>query len=246
MPVEQITKGDLINDALSKMAINGIVVPPEVSDISLATRRLEMIMYRLRDNRDMDLGYNFTARPNPSDRHRLQFNAFDPISSFLAVSLLGDYKLPVPPTLDSQSSAGMSELSGYVLKNQIQQVQYPARAPRGSGTTQKYIRWRSFHPEPQFIPVNVVDQEQMQIGEIDDFTEDFTSYLRNGETLLSVEAETTGGIRLVSSNVVGNRYNYRIEALSPTVSFGDEEIVFTATTTLGRIDKIWKGFKITQ
>lgn len=244
MPVELRTKGDIINDALSKMSISGIVVPPEVSDISLATRRLEMIMYRLRDGRDMELGYNFTARPNPSDFHRMEFIAFDPISSFLAVSLLTDYKLPIPPTLQAQSAAGMSELSGHVLKNQLEPVQYPSRAPRGSGNTQKYIRWRSFYSEPEALPVNVTDEITMQVDEINDFVEDFTDYLRFGEMLMAVDTELTSGIRLISSVIDGNRLNYRIEALDPSRSFGQEEIVFTATTTLGRVAKVWRGFKI--
>ena len=244
MVAEMITKGDIINDALSKMTISGIIVPPEVSDISLALRRLEAIMYRLRDARDMDLGYNFTNRPTTADFHRMEPIALDPISSFLAVSLLADYKMPIPQTLDAQSSAGMSELSGYVLKNQIRQVQYPARAPRGSGNTQKYVRWISFYPDPDPTPVNVTDEIAMVEGEIDDFTYDFTSFIRAGEMLMAVDTEVTSGIRLISSNVVGNRLNYRIEALNPSRAYGREELVLTATTTLGRITKVWIGFKI--
>lgn len=236
------TKGDLVKDALSKMRISGITAPPEAEDSQLLIERLEGIIYEL-DGRGICLDYNFTTDPDPGDFHGMEFYAFQPISSMLAVRTMADFALDIEPGLMLAARAGITTLSNRVGRNKLRQVPYPARHPRGSGNTQRYIRWRTFYPEVNQTSLDC-PLVRLVTGEVEDFTESWASYLERNEELSNVLIEVSDGLEVVSSSVNSDRVDYRIRALVPENSYSSERLQFTATTSTGRIDIREKAYEV--
>ena len=228
------TKGDIIADALSKMKISGITAPPEAEDTQLLVNRLEGLLYEIQE-RGLCLDFNFTDDPDPADFHGMEFYAFQPISSILAFRTVQDFGLEPSASLISQARAGNTVISARSAKDKLRQADYPSRHPRGSGNTQRYIRWRTFYPEIT-RPVADCDLIRLDVDEVNDFTELYADYLEKNEELSSVLIEVSDAIEVVTSTVNSDRVDYRLRALSPEQSFSSERLQFTATTSTGRID----------
>ena len=226
------TKGDIVADALSKMKISGITAPPDAEDTQLMVQRLEGMLYEFQ-GRGLDLEYNFTMDPDPADFHGMEFYAFQPISSILAFRMLQDFGLEAPQTLILQARAGNTVLSSVSARQKLRQVQYPSRHPRGSGNTQRYIRWRTFYPEPVQTPLQP-PAIRLQVGEINDYTFDLSDDLRAGETITSVAVDASDGLTYTQRSLTDNAVNYRIEGLEGSNN-RLETIEFTATISSGRV-----------
>ena len=232
------TKGDLIQDALSKMKISGITAPPDAEDTQLMVQRLEGMLYEFQE-RGLCLEYNFTMDPDPADFHGLEFYAFQPVASILAFRSVQDFGLEAPQTLVIQARAGNDLLSSRSTLSKLRQVEYPSRHPRGSGNTQRYIRWRTFYPETRLTPLDC-SKINIRAGEVDDFTEDYSAELRMGETILFFAVETTTGLTFVERSRTTNRINYRLSTAVDTDTT-IETARFTVTSSTGRViirDKI--------
>lgn len=227
-------KGDIVTDALSKMKISGITAPPEAEDNQLMIQRLEGVMYEFQRS-GVCLDYNFTDDPDPADFHGLEFYAFQPVSSILAFRNLQDFAKNIDPALHLQAEVGLDILSAVSGASKLRQVQFSSRHPRGSGNTQRYIRWRRFYPEVFLTPLDCSTIE-LETDEIDDFTESYASYLEKNEELSNVLIEVTGGVELVSSTMTATRVDYRLRAGNPEQSNQSERLKITATTDTGRID----------
>ena len=233
MSTELRTKGDIVNEALTKMAISGITAPPQVSDIATLIQRLEIMMYRLQGD-NLELGYNFTQLPSPSDFHRMKFVAFDGISSLLAYNTLSDYSLPIPATLDRACSAAMSTLVGWDLKNKLQQVQYPRRMPIGSGNTVKLLRHRRYNPQQVPNPINDEDQLEIGYGEVNTFLQDYTDEFRFGEEILFIAVEASSALTYFEVSRTPLCIEFRLTAARSSEN-PIEWVEFTVTTTQGRV-----------
>lgn len=228
------TKGDIIADALSKMKISGITAPPEAEDTQLLVQRLEGLLYEIQE-RGLCLDFNFTDDPDPADFHGMEFYAFQPISSILAFRTVQDFGLEPSLSLISQARAGNTVISARSARDKLRQVDYPSRHPRGSGNTQRYIRWRTFYPEITRA-IQDCDLIRLDVDEVNDFTELYADYLEKNEELSSVLIEVSEALEVVTSTVNSDRVDYRLRALSPEQSFTTERLQFTATTSTGRID----------
>lgn len=234
MALNQRLKSDVINDALSKMKISGITAPPEAEDIQLMVQRLEGILHEFQASGVL-LDYNFTDDPDPADFHGLEFYAVQPISSILAFRTLQDFAKNIDPALQLQARAGMDTLSAVSADSKLRQVQFSSRHPRGSGNTQRYIRWRTFYPEVFLSPLDIT-RIQLITDEVNDYTEDYGDFLERNEELSDVTIAVTTGLRLVSRSITATRVDYRLEALNPEQSNQSERLQITATTTTGRVD----------
>lgn len=225
-------KGDLTTDALSKMKISGITAPPEAEDTQLMVQRLEGMLYEFQE-RGICLDYNFTDDPDPADFHGMNFYAFQPISSILAFRSVQDWGKDPPPSLQVQARAGNSLISGRSAQNKLRNVEFSSRHPRGSGNTQRYIRWRTYYPEVFLIPQDC-RTITMKLGEIMDFTRDFSSELRAGETVMFLGVEVSDGITYFEQSRTDTRVNFRITSLASSES-DCETLRFTVTTSSGRV-----------
>lgn len=226
------TKGDIVTDTLSKMKISGITAPPDAEDIELMLQRLEGMLYEFQE-RGLCLEYNFTDDPNPADFHGMQFYAFQPISSILALRTLQDFGLEAPQLLVTQAKAGTDVISSAAAKQKIRQTQMSSRHPRGQGNTQRYIRWRTYYPEPFYPPVDC-DAIKLEFGELQDFREDFSEELRQGETIMFIGTQFSNGLTYTELARSDSSVDYRIQAVENSEN-PLETVRFTVTTTTGRV-----------
>ena len=226
------TKVDLVQDALSKMKISGITAPPDAEDTQLMVQRLEGMLYEFQE-RGLNLKYNFTMDPDPADFHGMEFYAFQPITSILAFRSFQDFGLEPPQTLVTQARAGDDLLSAVSGREKLRDVQRPSRMPRGSGNTQRYIRWRTFYPEPFQTPLQP-PAIRLRVGEINDYTFDLTDDLRAGESITNVAIEASDGVTYTQRSLTATSINYRIEALEGSDN-RIETVQFTVTTSIGRV-----------
>lgn len=226
------TKGDIVSEALSKMKISGITAPPDAEDTQLMVQRLEGMLYEFQE-RGLNLEYNFTIDPDPADFHGMEFYAFQPISSILAFRSVQDFGLEPPQTLFMQARAGNDVVSAISGRNKMRQVAYPSRQPRGSGNTQRYIRWRTYYPEPFLTPLQP-PAVQMRVGEILDFEMSFAERLRQGETILFLAVEVSDGLSYTEISRTDTQVNYRIQALEGSDN-RIETVEFTVTSSAGQV-----------
>jgi len=221
------------------MRISGLTVQPTPEDVNLAIIRLEDMMEEF-FGRGMCLGFNFEEKPTATAPHGLARKHLHMAQTNLAIRCGPDFNKVVPPTLTAQASQSFSVAAGASLMDTIRQVQAPRRMPRGSGNTLRYNRWQRFN-RPASLPDNVCKTNGIIQGDINDYVEDFTSYLE-GETIASFTIEATTALKIDSSSNTDAVITYRIEALSPATSGTGQSVVLTVTTDSGRIHTHSTGF----
>jgi hypothetical protein len=223
--MEQL-KVDILNDAYSKIRISGLTVTPNPSDLELSLNRLEAIMSEL-DVRGISLGYNFEDDPDPNSNTNLPKYSFDGISSLLATRLIPDFNKVVPPQLMLMSAASMCAISGKAARDRLNKINYPERMPIGSGN-RFWPRWsRFYYPSP--IPP--VDSIRMLVGETNSYISSFEQFLNDGETISSFTIDSSSGITINSSSIVGNTINYSVSATLAAL----QTVTITITTSDARV-----------
>ena len=183
--------------------------------------------------RGLNLEYNFTIDPDPADFHGMQFYAFQPISSILAFRSVQDFGLEPPQTLFLQARAGNDVVSAISGRNKMRQVAYPSRQPRGSGNSQRYIRWRTYYPEPFLTPLQP-PAFRIRIGEIRDYEMNFADRLNQNETILFLAVVVSDGISYTELSRTDTQVNYRIQALEGSEN-RIETVDFTVTSSAGQV-----------
>jgi hypothetical protein len=228
-------KGDLINDGYSKLRISGLTVDPTPEDLELALMRLEDMAAEWFE-RGICAGYYFEDDPDPNTPHNVPRAHRQAFSSNLSLHLIPDFNKQEHPRLYAQASSSLSALSARSARDKLRQVQPPNRQPVGSGNTLRRSRWLRWYRPAAEVPLDC-SSVYMEVGEINDYQEDYTEYLRQGEDLTSYTIEVTDGLTLVSDSLATPVISYRIEAVG-----GDDEsesvdsVQIEATTTDGRVD----------
>lgn len=206
-----ILKSDIINGAYSRMRVSGITVGPSAADNSLALPILEgMASEWLK--RGYDTGYKFTDDPDTGDPSGIDISLRYAFETALAVRLVDDFGKPIPPSLQRNHEQSFSALAAIVT--QVQEVDYPTRMPRGSGTTLRYNRWQRFQRPTEKASLDT-SSNTMWVGEQDSFFEDYKAYLDDGEAVTSVTIEADDGLTVVTSalNSDGDRLDYTVSAV---------------------------------
>ena len=229
-----ITKLSLVNSALSKITISGITAPATSDDYQTLLFRLEGLMHEIEGSRNICTRYNFTTEPDTGDPHGMDFGLFEPISNILAVRVLQDYEIPPGTALTLAAAAAVSSLSAQTF--QIRETQYPRRQGRGSGNTLRYNRWQRFYRKPDRVPL-VCSTIFLSTDEINDFNQSWRDYLQPGETILRFVLTVSGGLRVVRSSNTDTDINYRLQALTPSVDTGVEQVRISMQTNTGRVDE---------
>lgn len=227
-------KGDIVNTAYMKLRISGITVDPTPEDLEIALDRLEAEAQQLYD-KNICIGYNFEDTIDANSLSGLNVGDADAISSMLAFWLSSYFGKQITPVLASEKSGAVSHL---FRKAKVQEVQYPTRQPRGSGNHKRGNRFTRYYNQAAQVPPSC-DTKHMTIGDIDDFTEDFSTYLRaNAEDIASYTIEASAGVDILSDSLVTPYVNYRVEAVgrSEFVNGQVSEVKIVATTTTGRVE----------
>ena len=234
-------KIDHINGAYSQLRISGLTVNPTPENIATALDRLESMMAEYEDNRGLCLGYNYEENPDPSTVSGVERRDRQMVETNLAMRLVPDFNKVVPLALSQQASQSYSAVSARVAKDRLRQVQPSSRMPVGSGHRYRERYQRYYHPEQ--LPPNECATNIMVIGEIDNFAEDFTSYL-DGETIASFTIVGTTGTSIQSSSNTDTLVNYQVKAVDPAPTGTFNKVVITVTTSTGRIKVREVNFEI--
>ena len=222
------TKVDIIKDAYSQLRINGLTVNPTPEDLELALGRLENMAAEF-DSRNIAVNYNFEDNPDPNSITNLNRAFIQAFSTNLAIRLMPDFNKQVNSSLVSQASQSLSNMSARVAADRLQGVQYPARQPIGSGN--KYgSRWSSYYKIAS--PENTNTLKRMYVGDINDYVENFDSYLNDSETISSYSIEVDSGLTLTSDSSTDDDVIYRVEATAE----GTSQVTIIVTTSTGRVE----------
>ena len=239
-------KVDVIADAYSQMRISGLTVTPTPQDLELALMRMEN-MFSEFSARNVCTGYNFEDQPDPNSVTNLPAYAKPMAATNLAIRLIPDFNKAVPPQLLQLASGSYSTASAMAMKDILNQVQYPRRMPRGSGTTLRFNRWQRFFRNPEEAPADCATN-YMSGGEISDFIEHFDAYLNKDEFIASYTIDSSEDLTIVSSSNNNQDVLYRVEAAeqSATSSTGFQAVEVVITTTSGRVEKRTANFQLTD
>lgn len=229
-------KGDIINGAFSKMRISGLTVSASPQDNALAIDRLEDMAAEFA-GRNIITAYNFEDDPDTGSTHNLERKYVDAYKSNLAVRLLADFGkgMQPDPILIAQAQQGFSFLSAATAPRK--QTQYPSRMPRGSGST-RLNRWNRYFQPVGEAPLSSATNT-MFIGDIDDFTEHFDSWLKNGDLLDTYTIEADEGLTINSDGLNNDLtdVDYRITATgnADTNTNTRLDVTIQATSMNGRV-----------
>ena len=223
------TKIDFINAAYSRARISGLTVEATPEDITLALNRLENMAAQW-EGLNICTGYKFEDTPLSTTLHNVPRQFWNAYESNLAVWILSDFGKGLQPTttLVIEQKTSFSQLSAQTAK--VRQTQYPSRQPRGS--TSRYNRWQFYIPVDQ--APNECATNTMYLGDIDDFTEHFESYLQLSETIASYTIEAETGLTIVSDSLSSPTISYRISATGDNAD-SLVKVTIVATTDDSRV-----------
>jgi len=227
-------KINVIRDAYSQLRISGLTVNPTPEDLEVALDRLECFAAEIFE-RNICVGWNFEDTPDPNSPAGIKRAFKQMFATNLAVRLIPDFNKTVPDQLMRQASQSLSNASAVSARNTINQVPYPTRQPRGSGSTLRYNRWQRFYRGQGYAP-NDCKTIRMYIGDINDYTEHFDAYLNDGETISNLDYQADTPINVISAVIAGPDINYQVEAnytSSDTVT-QNAQLTLVITTSAGR------------
>lgn len=227
-------KVDRITAAYSKLRISGLTVIPNPSDLELALSELENMMAELA-SRGITIGYNFEEVPDPNSDLNVPIEFWNMIATNLAIRLVPDFNKDVSPILFQQATQSLSQASGICARNRIQQVQYPARQPVGSGN-RIYARWQRFYSVFDSAAPNKPSTQFIMQGETNDFSESFAAYLHTDEYISLFEVTSDTGLVVVSSTNDAGVINYRLTAPIDLNDGTWQQVKIKVTTTEGRVE----------
>ncbi len=235
------TKADVINGCYSQMRISGLTVNPTPELTKKALSRLEDLMYEL-EARNICLNFNFESTPDPSSLTHVHPSAKGMMESNLAIRLIPDFNKVVPQALYGIASGTLSTVSSIAARENTRRVQYSRRMPRGSDATLRFNRWQRFQ-RPPTLPTNECATKNLRKDEVEDYSEDFTTYLE-GETISSYTITADTGLSILSNSQDDPFINYTIKGLSNDNAL--QKVVITVTTSTGRIEKRDINFGLTS
>ena len=237
-------KVDLITGAYDRLRISGITVNPGARENAIALRRLETMAARWFD-KNICAGYNFEDNPDLNSDSGIPTKYQDAFESNLAFWLCADYGKTPAQTLVFEQQSTLSQISSSTAI--VDPVNYPTRQPRGSGNTLRYNRWQRFYRDEADAPISC-ETNKMNIGDIDDFTEHFDSYLISPETVSSYTISADNGLAIVSDSLNSPDIDYRIRADGNDNAVNNKflQVKIIATTSTGRIETRVINFEITE
>lgn len=244
MSIKGSLKGDIINDAYSKMRISGLTVQATPEDSALALSRLETMAHEFAA-KNICTGYNFQDEPDPNEAHMLDRKFWDSYAGLLAFWLCADFGKVPTPVLIANSNKAYSFLSSVTASPR--QTQYPSRQPIGSGNSLRYNRYTRFYSPLAQTP-NECASVNMMIDDINDFAEHFDSYLSASETIASYVLTADTGLTIVSESLSSPDVSYRVRADGSGEDKSTEllQVKIVATSSTGRIETRIINFSLTD
>ncbi len=237
-------KIDFINGAYSQMRISGLTVNPNSFDLQTGLSRLENMM-SLFCSRNLCTGYNFTETPNLNDYSNVSpaYNLM--IESNLALKLCPDFGKEIPISLKMLADSTLSAGSGVSALEILQPVPYPQRMARGSGNTQRYTTWANYYKTPA-APPEACSTHDLYINDINDYSENWTEFLNDGESIASYTITADQGLFLVSDSLASPYVSFRVQGMSQQTSGPWQQVKIVIITSAGRVNTRLVNFNVIQ
>ena len=235
-------KSDIINGAYSRIRISGLTVQASPEDIELAIDRLEDFAHEL-SAINICIGYNFENEPDINSESGVDRKFKALLETNLAVRVLSDFGKEIPLPLGLLASSTLSSAASITASEKLREVQYPNRMPLGSGN-QRAGYCRTYRP-PDPLPPNECDTKEMDIGEVNDYTADFSAYLL-GEEISSYVITADTGLNIETDSNDDPVISYRIKAVSNTTDGSWQQVKIQITTSTGRVEIRVINFNISQ
>lgn len=234
-------KIDLINGAYSQLRINGLTTGPTPFDLSTALARLENFA-RVLCSRNICTSYNFTENPDYNDYTNTpeMFNLM--FETNLAVYLCPDFGKEPSMALMTLASSTLATASAVSAQELIQPVSQPNRMPIGSGNY-RYWPYSNFYRPSPMAPSECATHT-IFINDINDYTEDYTEYLNDGESISSYVMTVDPGLLLVSDSITSPVISYRVQGLSQQTSGNWQQAKIVITTSTGRVNTRLINFNV--
>lgn len=227
-------KLDIVNDCYSQLRISGLTVQPSPSNFQLALYRMERMMAELYQQKGLNINYNFQELPSLGDESGVDLGYFLMIATNLAIRLIPDFGKEPSPALINAASSSMSGAIGVSVRNNMRQIQPPARMPTGNGNTFRWMFWNRFATPVPNAPVGPATNNILQ-GETLDYREDFSAWLGEN-TIASYEILVDPMLTLDSDTNNDPIIDYRITApVQPASTQGPWQIaLISVTDSIGR------------
>ncbi len=227
-------KIEIVDDAFSRLRISGLTTTPSAKEQRLALNRLES-MAAVWEKAGICVGYNFEQKPRANSAHNVELAYQPAFEANLAVKLLADYGKKATPELLGEARGSLATMTSSLAK--VPKVNYPTRQPIGSGNSNRagYGEHRAFYPAVDNIPQSCAIN-RLFYGEVENYTEDFSSYLKAGEDVDSYTLAVNDTLIVSNEELVTPLVKYTVQAKeindSPT---NTTHITITVTTSEGRV-----------
>lgn len=223
------TKVDRINAAYVELRISGLTSSPTAEDLELALGVLENMAAEFEAN-NICLGYAFEQNPDLNTPHNIERRFWSGLSLCLAARLIDSFGKEPTATLLPRIQAAFSFLSARTAP--LKRTRYPSRHPVGAKNN--FIGRQNFYETVEEAPLGCATNE-MFLGDVDNFTEDFTSWLTSGETISSYTITANTGLTIVSNSNTDTAVSYQIRAVGANGENSDAllqlKIVVTSSAT---------------
>ena len=227
-------KIDIIQQAYSRLRISGLTVNPTPGDVVLALGRMES-MAAMFNSRNITTEYRITANgePDPSEPTGLEQEFWEMFASNLAIQLAPDFGKEAPPLLVRQASTALSSASSFIASSTIRMVRPSHRTPLGDGSTLRRGTRQRFYRGSVLPPENS-ELNHMFVGDINDYKEDFTAYLRVDEVITNMDFLANYGLEIMETDNLSPFITYRVKAISQLNGGPWQQVRIIVTTDLGR------------
>lgn len=245
MAIENL-KGDIINNAYEELRISGITVDATNTENEKALNRLETMANEF-SARNICTGYAFEDEPDPNTPHNIPRKYWHGYETNLAVRLMSIFGKGFKPDPNLIKEAGASYSFMASDTADVNRVQYPARMPKGSGTSSKYNRWDKFFRPTAQAPTECATNT-MYIDNINTFVEHFDSYLESGETISSYTIEADTGLTVTTSTNSSPDIDYTISAVGGSSGTAEAllQVKIVITTSQARVQTRLINFELLQ
>ena len=229
------TKVDLLIGAFGMLRISGITRQPTPGDLEIGINTLEDMAAEL-ESQNSGVGWNFEDEPDPNSWSGIKRCYWHAFKTNVAVRMIPFFGKTPAPALVAQASQAMSSLHTLAAAERMNQVEYPNRMARGSGNTNSHNRWARFYQQKVSAP-NISNLRELFYGDVDDYVENFDSYLRDDEDIETFEIVADSGLEIEDQELVDNDILYRVKATTENESQAStvRQLTIIVTTDINRV-----------
>lgn len=234
-------KIEIVKGAYSEIRISGLTVQPSPNNEELGLTLLEDMMEEY-EGKNICVGYNFEDVPDANTETLVERRFNRMMKTNLAINLVAAFNKIVPRELTLLASASLSSAASMVAAENIREVQYPRRHPRGSGNARRNNRFRRFM-NPPVLPPNECATNKIVESNINDYEENYSAYLGT-ETIASFVITADPGLTVQSSSNDDPFISYRVKASDDATQGTWRQIKLVITTSSGRIETRLINFQV--